>query len=418
MMRVTEQSQYNSTVNYIKKNYNEMELAQRRLSTGKRVEFPHQNVTATVNSIYYKTRIDAIDVFQRNIISSKERLDVAYDTLGSVSDALNRARELTLQASNSTYNHEDRIAMAMEVEQMLELVYDLSLAKSKNEYVFSGANVDTKPFALTYSQNDQFGRSVISGAVYEGNDIVQNREIEDGRYIDVGNPGNYSFWASNSQITSTTDASNFIVQRDSKIMIDNVVIDIKEGDNLETIVERINSAGSGFQAEVAFQRGEGRVISIESTIPHKLMLEDIEGGTVLQDLGIIREGLANSPQNNYSPTAIVEGKSVFEVLIDARDAMINNDVAALGSRSLGYIDEALGNVVDIQSEVSAKVSRLERNNIDFSNQKFAATEALSKNEDVDFSQEVLNFNLWQYAHTASLQTAGRLLGRTLMDYLR
>ncbi len=418
MIRVTEQAQYNRTVNSIKTNFREMEMSQRRLNTGKRVQYPHQSVTSTVNSIYYRTRISAIDTFQDNIVTSKERLNVAYDSLGGVTDALNRARELTVQAGNSTYNREDRITMAIEIEEMIERVYDLSLTKSKDEYIFSGTSVKSAPFKLSYSQNDDMGRSVISGVTYEGDSTVQNREIENSRYVDVGSPGSFSFWASNTEITSTTDASEYISQTDQKIMIDNTVIDIKEGDNLETIAERINSASAGFEASVVSQRGEGRVLKIQSREPHKLMIQDLEGGTTLQDLGILREGLANITESNYSPSAVVNGKSVFEVLMFTRDSMLKDDVANVGGSALGLLDEALGNVLDNQTKVSSKVSRLDMTDLGFSNQKYATIEALSKNEDIDFSEEILNFNMWQYAHNASLQTAGKLLGRTLMDYLR
>jgi flagellar hook-associated protein 3 FlgL len=262
------------------------------------------------------------------------------------------------------------------------------------------------------------GRSVISGVTYEGDSTVQNREIENSRYVDVGSPGSFSFWASNTEITSTTDASEYISQTDQKIMIDNTVIDIKEGDNLETIAERINSASAGFEASVVSQRGEGRVLKIQSREPHKLMIQDLEGGTTLQDLGILREGLANITESNYSPSAVVNGKSVFEVLMFTRDSMLKDDVANVGGSALGLLDEALGNVLDNQTKVSSKVSRLDMTDLGFSNQKYATIEALSKNEDIDFSEEILNFNMWQYAHNASLQTAGKLLGRTLMDYLR
>ena len=50
-MRVTEQAQYNRAISSIKKNYSEMEASQTRLSTGQRVQRPHENVTSTINSI-------------------------------------------------------------------------------------------------------------------------------------------------------------------------------------------------------------------------------------------------------------------------------------------------------------------------------------------------------------------------------
>ena len=70
-MRVTEQAQFNRTVSTIKRNYNELEASQTRLSTGQRVQYPHQNVTSTINSIYYRTRMSSLDRYQNNIIEGK-----------------------------------------------------------------------------------------------------------------------------------------------------------------------------------------------------------------------------------------------------------------------------------------------------------------------------------------------------------
>ena len=85
---------------------------------------------------------------------------------------------------------------------------------------------------------------------------------------------------------------------------------------------------------------------------------------------------------------------------------------------MGYIDSSIDNVLTVQANASSKVTRLDMGLTNFEDQKLAIEEALAKNENIDYAEEIVNFNLWQYVHNASLQTAGRLLGRSLMDYLR
>ena len=135
-MRVTEQAQFNRTVSTIKRNYTELEASQTRLSTGQRVQYTHQNVTSTINSIYYRTRMSSLDRYQNNIIDGKERLNIAHDSMSSITQALARARDLAVQGANSTYSAEDRNKMAMEIEEMLERVYDISKTQSKGEFIF------------------------------------------------------------------------------------------------------------------------------------------------------------------------------------------------------------------------------------------------------------------------------------------
>ncbi len=417
-MRVTEQAQFNRAVSTIKRNYNELESSQTRLSTGQRVQAPHQNVTSTVNSIYYRTRMSSVNRFQENIVDGQERLNVAHDSMSSITQALARARDLAVQAANSTYNASDRAVMAMEVEEMLERVVDISKTQSKGEYIFSGTSVKTEPFRAFYSHDEKAGRSIIKSVSYEGDANAQNREVENGQYLDVATPGNYTFWSTNMEIISTKDSSNYTVANNQDIMIDDMIINIKQGDNIETIVQRINDANGNVKASIGELQGGAKVIELKTSTPHKILLQDLAGGTVLQDIGLIREGSANIPENNYEPSALVTGKSVFESLIYLRDAMLNDDVASIGYDALGYIDSAIDNVTSVQANASSKVSRLDMGYNAFEDQKLAISEALAKNENIDYAEEIVNFNLWQYAHNASLQTTGKMLGRTLLDFLR
>ncbi len=418
MMRVTEQSRYTATVDALNRNQIQLEKSQTRLSTGKNIQTTSENVYGTVNSIYYRTRLTAISQFESNIVDAKERLDVSYSSMGQVVDALHRSRELALQASNGVLDSFDRKVIAAEVEQMIERIYDVSLTKSKGEYVFSGTNVSSRPFMAFYRQNDEMGREVMVNVSYEGNSYAQNREIEDSQFVDIGTPGNYAFWAGNMEIISNTNSAEYIADRNQKIMIDDTVITIKQGDNLDTIVERINDSGVNVKASIGQLGGEEKVIQLTTRQPHKILLQDIEGGSVFQDIGLIRDGVPNNSENNYAVDAIVNSKSVFEVLIDLRDAMLTNDTSTIGGSSIGYIDEAINNVVVNQSRVSAIVSRLDMATEHFSVQRVSSTEALSKIEDVNYAEESVIFSSWEYVHKASLLTASKLMNMSLMDYIR
>ncbi len=418
MMRVTEQSRYTSTVDALNRNQIQLEKSQTRLSTGRNIATTSDNVYGTVNSIYYRTRLTAITQFESNIVDSKERLDVSYSSMGQMTNVLHRSRELALQASNGTMTAFERKVIAGEIEEMIGRMYDISLTKSKGEYVFSGTDVDSRPFLAFYRQNEDMGREVMVNVSYEGNDYAQNREIEDSQFINVGTPGSYVFWAGNMEIVSNTNSAEYIADRNQKIMIDDAIIQIKQGDNIDTIVERINDSGVNVKASIGQLGGQEKVIQLVTRQPHKILLQDIEGGTVFQDIGLIREGVPNMTDNNYAVDAIVNSKSVFEVLIDLRDAMLKDDVATIGSSSIGYIDEAINNVLINQSRVSAMVSRLEMATEHFSVQKVSGTEALAKIEDVNYAEESVIFKSWEFVHQASLLTASKLMNMSLMDYIR
>lgn len=418
MIRITEQSMLNSNLNKVRKNFHELEASQTRLSTGKRVNRPHEDVVTTINSLYYRSRISMIDQYQENITDAQGRMDVAYGAYDSLVNTLQRARELTVQGANGIYTKEERKAIAMEMEQLLSHVHQLSLTKYKGEYIFSGNEVKNQPFRMVYQQDDTLGTRKVVAAVYEGDYGKVERELEDDKYMDISLPGNKAFWATNSEVVSNTDAQGYIVDEKQTFMIDNMKISVERGDNLEAIVDKINGAQGNVKAGVMIQRGGEKTLHLTSRAPHMIMLEDIEGGTVLQDLGLIREGMANAPGRNFAPDATVSGQSIFEVFMKTRDALLENDSATVGSLSLGLIDEALANATHMQAELSAKVERIGNAEQKFEDERMYVTEALSKGEDVNYADEMVNFNMWEYIHRASLQTAAKLLQPTLMDYMR
>ena len=77
-------------------------------------------------------------------------------------------------------------------------------------------------------------------------------------------------------------------------MIDDMVVNIKQGDNIEAIVQRINDANGNVSASIGDLKGGEKVIQLKTGSPHKILLQDLAGGTVLQDIGLVRAGAANT----------------------------------------------------------------------------------------------------------------------------
>src|SRR5690606_6680159 len=100
-------------------------------------------------------------------------------------------------------------------------------------------------------------------------------------------------------------------------------------------------------------------ISLTTTSPHKIWLEDVGGGTVLRDIGLINPDKA-SPPNNYHLEARVSGQSVIDVLIKFRNDLLSADQLEISGRDLGNLDSALENVLRYRAEIGARKNRLEK----------------------------------------------------------
>jgi len=191
-----------------------------------------------------------------------------------------------------------------------------------------------------------------------------------------------------------------------------VIIEFKAGDNIEMIVNRINGAPVPVRASV--NRMNGGII-LEASSARAIMVEDIEGSTLMQDLGVISG--RNAPQN-LSPTARVFGGTIFDMVMRIRDSLYMDDVEDAGSRAIGGVDLAIENVLKYRTELGARANRLDMVKARILQDKTNMEDILSKNEDVDLAEAITNLRMLELVHRSALGVTARVIQPTLLDFLR
>ena len=326
-------------------------------------------------------------------------------------DIMQRVRELAVQAAHGIYNDEQRAIIATEINEMLEEIVQVANATSPTgNALFGGTRITANPFAVRYGRAVGDEAEQIIAVSYQGNIDSRYTEIAERNYIPLDFAGNRLFWAQNQQIFANVDASAYQATVDSQIRIDGVAIEISAGDNIGSIVAKINDSAAAVQASVDPQRNG---LVLETTSPHQIWLE--EDGTVLLELGILGNG--NAP-NNIADTADLFGGSLFDALISFRDALYRDDSEAIGSQILQGIDESLSNLLSGVASIGAKSTRAQ-----FVQQRIQyeipeVGDAASRLRDIDFTEAVTELRTQEYSHQAALAAAGRILPRTLLDFLR
>ncbi|MBL8993561.1 MAG: flagellar biosynthesis protein FlgL, partial [Spirochaetia bacterium] len=165
---------------------------------------------------------------------------------------------------------------------------------------------------------------------------------------------------------------------------------------------------------------DGRLVfAIESSYPHRIQMEDIKGGTVMQDLGVIREGKEGQfVGNNIHPNTLESGGSIFDIVIRFRNSLLKNQQEDIGSRDLRDLSAGIDNMLLNQARLSANANRLEMTEKKLARDQELTTERLSKNEDIDVAQASIRYSEMENIHRISLMTASKLIQPTLLDYLR
>ena len=71
---------------------------------------------AAMMGMTYRTDVSKIEQFTRNISEAENWIDSTDDALDQATSALQRIRELTVQASNGTYEEDQRKSIAAEIK--------------------------------------------------------------------------------------------------------------------------------------------------------------------------------------------------------------------------------------------------------------------------------------------------------------
>jgi len=421
-MRITGQMTSNSLVKTLNRHQSDLDEIQTQIGTGMKIRKPSDDPGIATNQMYFRTRLHELEQFGRNLDDGKSRLDQADGALSTVTDILQRVRVLTVQASNGIYQgdkgFELEVAIGKEIDQHLRALIEIANSRdATGKYLFGGHTIDKAPFdAIETKEKGLKGINIQEGIVgveYRGDIGEQIREIDRGEYIGVTVPGNRVFWGTNTSITAGKDVNEYVVPNDQRIKINGVEISIAAGDKLDDIIDKINSAPLDLKAA----RLGNNNISLSTTTPHQMWLEDIEGGTVLKDLGLI-EPNSSEPPGNFSRTATVTGLSIFDVLIQLRNDLTSRDQEKISGKDLGDIDLALENILRHRAAIGAKVNRIEHHATRMDFDRTFMTELLAKNESIDFPEAIMNLKWLESVHNYALNIGSRIIRPTLMDFLR
>ena len=156
-------------------------------------------------------------------------------------------------------------------------------------------------------------------------------------------------------------------------------------------------------------------LNLQTTDSRQLWLQDLSG-TVLQDLGLIKDA-SQHPPYNISDNVQLSGGSLFDSVIALRDAMVTGDQEAIGGRVLGEIDGSVNNLVSRLAQTGAEYERAVQNISRNSATALNVTSMISREGDLDFTKAVTDMKMMDYVREATLSTAGKLYSSSLLDYM-
>lgn len=125
-----------STRSFLNSNQGALEKAMERLSSGKRINNAADDAAglSIVTRMYTQTR--GKEVAMRNANDGVSLIQTTESALGSISNILQRMRELAVQADNGTYSAKDKTALQSEMTQLID-----EIGKIASTTHFNGINL-------------------------------------------------------------------------------------------------------------------------------------------------------------------------------------------------------------------------------------------------------------------------------------
>lgn len=356
-MRIADKMQFEQVKGNISKNRTQMAELQNQAATQKRVTKPSDDPLAASRVLTNRIDLQGNRQFAKSLNYAKSFLEYTDQSLGDLSEILMRAKELALsQSSDGAANEESRRVVATEVDQLHNAMINIGNRKLGDRFIFGGFKTQAAPFNAIGEFNGDAGE--------------MNIHIDKEAFIPMNVSGGRVF------LGEGIDANGMA----------------KQGPQQAKTIEEFQEQQFAEQnaAEHINQRGPASVTGVE---------RDYGSGAAGQEEG--------DPK----------GINIFRVLRDLEIALKTNDKEAVQG-TLDDLDTALNQVVLTRSQVGSRSMTLDNWMQTLEKAKVDNQTSISSLEDADIFATVSDINKTESTLQATLQTSGKLITPSLLDFLR
>lgn len=385
-----------------------------QMGSQRKIQDLRDDPLAAGHLVRYQSYLTRVERFEQNAKTLTDQYSVSEGYIRHSLDVMHRVRELAVAGANGVYTKDDMQNMASEVNELLkELVTSANAVGPDGTALFAGTRTKNTAFEIELGPVPGSGDALITDVRYKGSLNQNDIEIDEKAYMNLNRTGNSIFWAEEQTLFADRDASAYQVKSDSVINIDGKDIKLKAGDNVYSIISKINNSGAAVKAQLdPITNG----LNLRTTDARQLWLQD-KKGSALFDLGLIKDA-SQRPPYNLGAAAQVSGGSLFDTVIAFRDALLRGDQESIGGRVLGSLDSGVGNLTRRIAETGAQyeraqvaISRSQTNNLN-------TNAMIAREGDLDITKGITDMKMLDYVKQATLSTAAKLYNTSLLNYIK
>lgn len=412
--RITNSMLSSNYLRNMKRNMNNMQALQNQLASGKEINKASDNPYVASRSMQLNAEISYNKQYDENIKDTSNWLDTTDTALSQMGNIFGRIETLLVNAGNGTYGEDEKSAIQDEIKEKVNELSQVLNTSFDGSYIFGGTKTDSKPTTVVNGK--------LEYADKDGNGIVKTST---GMSIGLStNPIVSSVKPSNNMKIEGIDKSGSTITITVKDYTNTPATQVTPSPTIDitkvgtvippsTIPETLESLFTTALAPKFNSNDVKEVVSSYSA------LDQISSG--------LEVDISQGVKSIYNKTAIevleFKDKNGKDINVSNLLSDIINNLGSTGNSgnlitgNLTDIQSVTANLLQKRSEVGTMQNRMDSAQSNNETQNYDMTDILSKTEDINFADKVMEYSMMQTVYTAALQTSAKILPMTILSYL-
>lgn len=398
-MRITTANSFSAAVDNLQQRQQDLQLAQDRMTSGKRVARPSDDPAAAARVERAMATSARAVADQRGLQASRSAMQQVEGALGSATEAMQQARELLVAAGNGSYTDAERANLGARISGLREQLFSMAnRGDGSGGYLFGGQGSAQPPFV------DGSGGVVFRGASGQ-------TEVQAGDRVPMTHDGAAAWLGARSGngvfVTSPAAANGSGAWIDAGSVVDPAAL-----------------TGADYRVDFTVAAGVTTYSVLKNGVATAQVNVPYVSGQAIQFDGMavtVQGAPASGDQFDVTPSA--PDLSVFDVLDRVAGELQASgrskaQVAQTVASGLRDIDASFGNLQLQRSMAGESLNRLDAVEGRLAETQVDAQTERSLAEDLDMVEALSDFQAKQSGYEAALSTYSLVQRMSLFQYLR
>ena len=350
-------------------------------------------------------KIGQNEQFERNSVTLENNLRREESVLNSITDSIQKARTLAVQAGNASYDQTNRKAIASELRNIETSIFDLTNAQDESgEYIFAGYQNRIQP--MEFNDANQ-------AYEYVGDQGQRTIQLSPTLYLPANDPGSRAFSNVSKRVDfELTGGNNFIEK-----------VEVTDRDALIADTETRIDAGDPTDFTVNFTGPD--TYEIDDGV-NPVVTGTVTDGKVEYNGMTLELNPDNMPAAGDSFSYSIGEPVSRNLLTQIRD--LATALEESGPESKGFheseiafalddFNTVISDLTDTQASVGARLNVMDNAKLSNADIEIVNKKARADISDVDYSEAVTDLVKNETIYSAAQQVFTRVSRLSLFDYL-